>query len=87
MEPRRRLSDKIIAAHGQACMEGKPEVAQCLLQAFEIGLTASGGGVRDKRRITEMLEAAFECHGAAKDAAKTLRTGAVPTPHRPPPAA
>ena len=56
MEPRRRLSDKIIEAHGQACTEGKLEV---------------GGGVSDKRQNTEMLEAAYGCHQAAKNAAKT----------------
>ncbi len=71
MEPRRRLSDKIIEAHGQACTEGKLEVAQFLLQALEVDLTAFGGGVSDKRRNTEMLEAAYECHQAAKNAAKT----------------
>ncbi|MFB3055256.1 MAG: hypothetical protein ACE1ZY_08015 [Alphaproteobacteria bacterium] len=71
MEPRRRLSDKIIEAHGQACAEGKLEVAEILIQALEVDLTAIGGGVGDKRQNTEMLEAAYECHKVAKDAAKT----------------
>lgn len=71
MEPRRRLSDKIIEAHGQACAEGKLEVAEILIQALEVDLTAIGGGVGDKRQNTEMLEAAYEIHKVAKDAAKT----------------
>ncbi|MEE8563676.1 MAG: hypothetical protein V3S92_08635 [Alphaproteobacteria bacterium] len=70
MEPRRRLSDKIIEAHGQACAGGKLEVAEILIQALEVDLTAIGGGVGDKRQNTEMLEAAYESHKVAKDAAK-----------------
>ena len=71
MEPRRRLSDKIIEAHGQACTEDKIEVAALLLQALEVDLTAFGHGLRDKRQNTEMLEAAYACHEAVKDAKKT----------------
>ncbi len=71
MEPRRRLSDKIIEAHVQACAEAKLEVAEILIQALEVDLTAIGGGVGDKRQNTAMLEAAYECHKVAKDAAKT----------------
>ncbi len=69
MEQRRRLSDKIIEAHGQACEENKLEVADCLLQALEVDLTAFGHGLRDKRQNTEMLEAAYDRHEAAKEAA------------------
>ena len=70
MEYRRRLSDKIIEAHGQACKEDKLEAAEYLLKALEIDLTAFGHGLRDKRKNTDMLEAAYACHEAAKDAAK-----------------
>ena len=71
MESRRRLSDKIIEAHAQACAEGKLEVAEGLLQALEVDLTAFGHGSRAKRQNTARLEAAYECHEAAKDAAKS----------------
>ena len=69
MEQRRRLSDKIIEAHNQACSEDKLEVADFLLQALEVDLTGFGQGLPDQRENTEMLEAAYERHQAAKEAA------------------
>jgi len=70
MEQKRRLSDKIIEAHGQACAEDKLEVAEHLIKALEVDLTAFGHGLRDKRQNTEMLEAAYARHAAVKDAKK-----------------
>jgi hypothetical protein len=58
----RRLSDKIIAAHEQACAENKRDVAQLLLQALEVDITAIGGKVEEHRKATEMMEAAFVLH-------------------------
>ena len=69
MEHYRRLSDKIIAAHGQACAEGRLDVAECLLNALEIDLSAFGGKKPDNRQNTEVLEAAYERHRAAQRAA------------------
>lgn len=39
----RRLSDMIMAAHEQACLQGKADLARCLLQALELELSAHGG--------------------------------------------
>jgi len=58
----RRLSDKIIAAHKQACDEGKPEVADFLLRALEFELSAIGGDQLEHRRDMPDVEAAFELH-------------------------
>ncbi|WP_200371965.1 hypothetical protein [Rhodovibrio salinarum] len=55
-----RLSDKIIAAHEQACTQGKAEVAHHLLQALEAELSAIGGPAQDTREIDEAVEAAFQ---------------------------
>ena len=41
--PQRRLSDKIIAAHFQACEENNKEIAELLLRALEVHITALGG--------------------------------------------
>lgn len=54
----RRLSDKIAAAHEQACDQGKAEVARHLLQALELELSAHGG-TTDHRSVDSMIEAAF----------------------------
>ncbi len=58
----RRLSDKIMLAHAQACNEGNKEVADLLLKALEVDLSAIGGKNKENRQSTEMLEAAFELH-------------------------
>mgnify|MGYP003996156301 CR=1 FL=1 len=62
MEQSRRLSDKIILAHQQACDENNAEVASLLLQALEVDLTAVGGINNEHRESTEKLEAAFTLH-------------------------
>ncbi|MBT3792883.1 MAG: hypothetical protein HN658_00020 [Rhodospirillales bacterium] len=71
--PRRRISDKIIEAHAQACTEGKLAVADALLHALEVDLSAIGagpaalGGAKvEKRSSTTLLEAAYERHALAK---------------------
>ncbi len=72
MDQRRRLSDKIIEAHAQACDEGKLDVADTLLRALEVDASAVGGRPgADNRKSTEMLEAAYQRHDRAKHAAKT----------------
>ena len=68
MENLRRLSDKIIAAHLQACDEGKLDAAELLLQALQVDLTGRGGANTENREATEMIAAAFERHSAAKSA-------------------
>lgn len=55
-----RLSDKIIAAHEQACQQGKPEVARHLLQALELELSSIGGPKDDERAVDDAIRAAFE---------------------------
>ena len=64
--PDRRLSDKIITAHAQACAEGKLEVADTRLRALEIDLSAIGGKPTENRDATEVLEAAFKRHQEAR---------------------
>lgn len=67
MNVRRRLSDKIIDAHQQACDEGKLEVADALLKALEVDLSAIGGTPgADQRRSTEELEQAYARHDKAR---------------------
>lgn len=71
MDKRRRLSDKIIEAHAQACDEGKLDVADALLRALEVDASAVGGRPgADKRKSTEVLEAAYQRHDQARKAAK-----------------
>ncbi len=62
MSERRRLSDKIIAAHKLSCNEGNRPIAVLLLEALEIDLTAIGGDLEEKRERTEAVEAAFDLH-------------------------
>ncbi|RDD61494.1 hypothetical protein [Ferruginivarius sediminum] len=57
-EQPRRLSDKIAAAHEQACNQGKADVARSLLHALELELSAHGGAP-EKRTIDEAIESAF----------------------------
>lgn len=54
-----RLSDKIIAAHEQACAQDKPEVARHLLQALELELSSHGGPKAEEREVDEAIQAAF----------------------------
>ncbi|MDH5748885.1 MAG: hypothetical protein OEY85_06205 [Rhodospirillales bacterium] len=62
----RRLSDKIIAAHNQACDEGKMDVADMLLQALEMDVSRIGGDKKEGRESVERLEEAFNRHHEAK---------------------
>ncbi len=62
MDEYRRLSDKIILAHEQACEEGKAAAAALLLQALEVDLSSIGGAKEEHREAMEMLEAAFDRH-------------------------
>ena len=62
MTEHRRLSDKIIAAHRQACEEKKQDVANMLLQALEMDISAIGGDKEEHRQATEMMEKAFVRH-------------------------
>jgi len=55
-----RLSDKIIAAHEQACDQNKAEVARHLLQALELELSSSGGPKAEERAVDDAIRAAFE---------------------------
>jgi hypothetical protein len=58
--PRRRLSDKILAAFDQACDRHELDVAELLLKALEVTLTRVGGhGQVDKRQNTDALTEAF----------------------------
>ena len=66
MEKLRRLSDKIIAAHLQACEDGKMDTAEMLLQALQLDLTGRGGTDVENREATEMVVAAFELHRTTK---------------------
>ena len=66
MEKLRRLSDKIITAHLQACEEGKMDTAEMLLQALQLDLTGRGGTNVENREATEMVVAAFELHRTTK---------------------
>lgn len=66
--PRRRLSDKIIDAHEVACQKGRMEVADVLLQALELELSAIGGRHVDNRSDMAALEEAYARHQAAKQA-------------------
>lgn len=60
MSYRRRLSDKILNGHKQACESGNVEVAEVLLRALEQELTAIGGGRHDRRTTTAPYERAYE---------------------------
>ena len=60
MAQERRLSDKILKAHKQACEEKNLEVATTLLRALELDLSSIGGDKEERRRSTEVLEKAYE---------------------------
>lgn len=56
----RRLADKILAAFNHACEQRDLEVAEALLHALEMSLTAYGGrGAVEKRAGFEEVGAAF----------------------------
>jgi len=62
MENMRRLSDKILLAHEQACDENRSEVAKLLLEALELDLSTMGGDKSENREDMSKLENAFERH-------------------------
>ncbi len=65
--PQRRLSDKIIAAHLQACEEKNEEISELLLRALEVHITALGGKDMVEQRISmPELDEAFERHEKLK---------------------
>lgn len=67
MEYDRRLSDKIILAHGQACDEGRIDVADALLRALEVEQSVFGGpSAKDQRQSNPLLIAAYARHEQAK---------------------
>jgi len=69
MALQRRLSDKIIEAHQLALAAGKLDVAELLLNALQVDLSAIGGDqVVEHREATEALEAAFARHRRATNA-------------------
>lgn len=65
MKNMRRLSDKILLAHQQACEENRGEVAKILLEALEMDLSTIGGKKPENREDMTKLEDAFERHNAA----------------------
>jgi len=61
-EPR-RLSDKIAAAHEQACAQNKMTVAKHLLAALEAELSSFGGpDAVESRLVDDAIAAAYERH-------------------------
>ena len=57
----RRLSDKIVAAHEQACAQDKIVVARHLLAALEAELSGFGGpDATETRLVDEAIAAAYE---------------------------
>ncbi|MCW9035165.1 MAG: hypothetical protein OQJ97_13165 [Rhodospirillales bacterium] len=62
MDKMRRLSDKILYAHRQACTENRPDIARLLLEALELDLSQVGGDMEEHREDMTTLEAAFELH-------------------------
>ena len=66
----RRLADKILAAFNQACEQRDLDVAEALLQALELSLTAYGGRNAVEKR------AGFEAVGAAFSRLDALKAGA-----------
>jgi hypothetical protein len=61
MDEPRRLSDKIAAAHAQACDQGKRDVARHLLAALETELSGFGGrDANERRAVDDMVAAAYQ---------------------------
>jgi len=71
MQYNRRLSDKILSAHAQACDEGRLDVAAALLRALEIEQTAIGGYMNtDKRKSAALLDEAYQRQEQAQEQGK-----------------
>ncbi|MBT6094681.1 MAG: hypothetical protein HOH04_07340 [Rhodospirillaceae bacterium] len=62
----RRLSDKIVAAHKQACEENCMDVANLLMQALELHVSTIGGESAENRTSMPEIEEAFELHESSK---------------------
>jgi len=58
-EQPRRLGDKIVRAHEQACEQGKADVARALLRALELELSGFGNAPEQREADAE-IQAAFE---------------------------
>jgi hypothetical protein len=67
MQPARRLSDKIILAHEHALRDGKMDVADLLMKALMVDLSAIGGDKPEYRTAMETIERVFERHEAARN--------------------
>ena len=65
MSEHRRLSDKLVDAHTLACDEGRQDIAELILRALEIELTALGTHDGEHRRSMELQEDAFVRHRQA----------------------
>lgn len=57
--PMRRLSDKILLAHAQACRERKKDVARVLHSALVEELESLPRSIAQKRQDTRLVEEAF----------------------------
>ncbi|SDG45836.1 hypothetical protein [Roseospirillum parvum] len=57
--PMRRLSDKILLAHAQACRERKKDVARVLHMALIEELESLPRSIAQKRQDTRLVEEAF----------------------------
>jgi len=76
--PRRRLSDKILAAFEQACDRGELDVAELLVKALEVTLTRVGGhGQTDRRRDMTPLAEAFSRLDSLREQADSPRQQAA----------
>ncbi len=62
MEMMRRLSDKLVLAHAQACAQGKREIAELLIKAIELEVTQYGGGRTDRRADSGLFDRVLENH-------------------------
>lgn len=62
MTEERRLSDAIVSAHEVACDEGKEGIADLLLEALELDLSAIGGDRQEHRADVDYIEKAFANH-------------------------
>ncbi len=62
MNAGRRLSDKLLAAHQQACEEKNGPIANKLLEALHIDLSRIGGEKLEYREDLDAFQEAFDNH-------------------------
>jgi hypothetical protein len=67
MQSARRFSNKIILAHEHALRDGKIDVADLLMEALMIDLSAIGGDKPEYITAMDTIERNFECHEAARN--------------------